>query len=78
MDLLQSVRKKMNELFDDIKMNQTENKNTCNDCQHRERHQCNSKVIQYCGARKSNRTQNGLLKIKCKTKACFLFTNGIG
>jgi len=47
--------------------------NTCNDCEHRERHQCNSKVFQYCGIRKSNRTDNGLLKIKCKDVACTLF-----
>jgi len=46
---------------------------TCNDCEHRERHQCNSKVFQYCGVRKSNRTNNGLLKIKCKDAACPLF-----
>lgn len=47
--------------------------NTCKDCEHRERWQCNSKIIQYCGVRKSKRTQNGLLKIKCKDKACLLF-----
>lgn len=45
---------------------------TCNSCEHRQRHQCNSKVFQYCGVRKSNRTDNGLLKIKCKTAACSL------
>lgn len=43
---------------------------TCKTCVHRERHQCNSKVFQYCGLVKSNRTYNGKLKIKCKTKAC--------
>lgn len=46
---------------------------TCNTCEHRQRHQCNSKVFQYCGVRKSNRTDNGLLKIKCKTAACPLY-----
>lgn len=46
---------------------------TCNSCEHRQRHQCNSKVFQYCGVRKSNRTDNGLLKIKCKTVACPLY-----
>lgn len=46
---------------------------TCFTCEHRQRHQCNSVVIQYCGVRKSNRTDNGLLKIKCKTKACSLY-----
>jgi len=46
---------------------------TCNSCEHRQRHECNSKVFQYCGVRKSNRTANGLLKIKCKTDACPLY-----
>lgn len=44
--------------------------NTCRSCKHRERWQYNSKVIQYCGIRKSNRTQNKKLKIKCNTPAC--------
>jgi hypothetical protein len=43
---------------------------TCNSCEHRQRWECNSKVFQYCGVRKSNMTDNGLLKIKCKTDAC--------
>jgi len=47
--------------------------NTCGDCEFRERWECNSKVFQYCGTRKSNRTKNGLLKIKCKDVACGLF-----
>jgi len=46
---------------------------TCNDCQHRQRWQCGGRVIQYCGVRKSNRTDNGLLKIKCKDPACHLY-----
>lgn len=46
---------------------------TCNSCEHRQRWQCNSKVFQYCGVRKSNRTNNGLLKIKCKDAACQLY-----
>ena len=47
--------------------------NTCKDCKHRQSWECNSKVFQYCGIRKSNRTDNGLLKIKCKDAACLLF-----
>jgi hypothetical protein len=43
---------------------------TCRTCQHRQRWQFNQTVIQYCGIRKSNRTENGQLKIKCKTIAC--------
>jgi hypothetical protein len=48
-------------------------KNTCKDCEHRQRWECNSKVFQYCGVRKSWRTLNGLLKIKCKDAACLQF-----
>lgn len=44
--------------------------NTCRTCQYRERHQCGGSIIQYCGVRKSNRTYNGKLKIKCKMAAC--------
>ena len=48
-------------------------KYTCRECENRQRWQCNSKVFQYCGVRKSNRTDNGFLKIKCKNQACNLF-----
>jgi hypothetical protein len=43
---------------------------TCRHCEHRQRWQCGGSVIQYCGVRKSNRTDNGLLKIKVTDKAC--------
>jgi hypothetical protein len=46
---------------------------TCNSCEHRQSWQCGSKVFQYCGVRKSNRTINGLQKIKCKTAACPIY-----
>ena len=48
-------------------------KETCLTCENRQRWQCNSKVFQYCGVRKSNRTSNGLLKIKCKNPACMQY-----
>ena len=48
---------------------------TCNSCEHIQRWESNSKVFQYCGIRKSNRTGNGLLKIKCKDAACQLYKN---
>lgn len=57
----------------EIEQNKDEIKETCRTCEHRQRWQCNSKVFQYCGKRKSNRTENGLLKIKCKDKACLLY-----
>lgn len=46
---------------------------TCRECSNRERWECNSKVIQYCGVIRSNRTQNGLKKIKVTNKACVHF-----
>ena len=57
----------------DIEPNKEEINETCGTCKHRQRWQYNSKVFQYCGKRKSNRTGNGLLKIKCKDKACLLY-----
>ena len=56
----------MNELFP------TENLDglTCRTCANRQRWKCNSKIVQYCAVRTSNRTENGLLKIKCSDKAC--------
>jgi hypothetical protein len=59
------------DLLFDLEPQQTDK--TCNECEHRQRWQCNSKTIQYCGIRKSNKTNNKLLKIKCKDKACSLF-----
>jgi hypothetical protein len=49
------------------------NAEICRTCVHRQRWEANSKIIQYCSARKSNRTANGLLKIKCKNCACELY-----
>ncbi len=48
---------------------------TCNTCSHRQRWDFGTMVFQYCGVRKSNRTSNGLLKIKCKMEACPLYEN---
>ena len=67
----------MENLFDHFGVGISENppgtSDTCNTCEHRQRWKCNSKVIQYYGIRTSNRTDNGLLKIKCKNKACELY-----
>lgn len=63
----------MNELFDIPLEPKNERKETCKTCIHRQRWECNSKVFQYCAVRKSKRTQNGLLKIKCKQAACDLY-----
>lgn len=54
-----------------------ESTETCRTCKNRQTWQCNSKAFQYCGIRNSNRTSNGLLKIKCKNKACELYENDI-
>jgi hypothetical protein len=45
----------------------------CKDCKHSQRWRCGSKIIWYCGIRKSNRTQNKLLKIKANQEQCYLF-----
>lgn len=49
------------------------NNNKCGKCKHIERHEYRSKIIHYCGIRKSNRTSNGKLKVKCKNTACIHF-----
>ena len=46
---------------------------TCLHCVNRQRHQKGGSIIQYCGVRKSNRTENGLLKIRAKNPACEQF-----
>jgi hypothetical protein len=43
---------------------------TCRTCLNRQRWLCGVRIIQYCGVRRSNRTENGLLKIKAKDAAC--------
>ena len=52
-----------------------ENGYTCRQCKHRQRWECESgvRIIQYCGVRRSNRTENGLLHIKVTNKACYMF-----
>lgn len=60
-----------NEAIKDVEKKPVEN--TCKDCVHRERWQCGGSIFQYCSVRTSNRTDNGLLKIKCKTEACSQF-----
>jgi hypothetical protein len=56
----------------------SERKEKCKNCQHIQRwrneyvsesHQVNF----YCGIQKSGRTNNGLLKVKCKNAACEYF-----
>ena len=42
----------------------------CQDCTYSQRWECNSKIIWYCSARKSNLTFNKLLKIKARQEAC--------
>ena len=46
---------------------------TCRQCKHRQRWECEGSIIQYCGVRRSNRTENGLLHIKVTNKACYSF-----
>jgi hypothetical protein len=46
---------------------------TCRHCANRQPWGCGGSIIQYCGVRKSNRTKNGLLKIKVTDQACPAF-----
>jgi len=62
-----------NELFESEPQRKGVNLDTCRHCEHRQRHQCGGSIIQYCGVRKSNRTENGLLKIKVTDDACIAF-----
>ena len=43
---------------------------TCRSCVFRQRWQCGGSIIQYCSARKSNRTFNKLKKIKVTDASC--------
>jgi len=45
----------------------------CRDCVHCQRWEYGGKFFFYCGKIPSNRTENGLLKIKCKNLACNYF-----
>ena len=67
--VLEKAQEQFSEIFDTL----SEFSGTCKTCEHRQRHQMGSKIIQYCGTRTSNRTQNGLLKIKCKNKSCYQY-----
>lgn len=49
----------------------------CRTCKHRQPWECGARVIQYCGVRKSNRTYNGLLKIKVTNPACMAYEEGL-
>ena len=51
-------------------------KTFCRTCKHRQPWQCGQRVIQYCGIRKSNRTYNGLLKIKVTNPSCAAYKEG--
>jgi len=63
----------MDTLFDIPPTQPSKPANTCQSCTHRQRWQCGGSIIQYCGVRKSNRTNNGLLKIKVTDPACPLY-----
>ncbi|WP_338761934.1 hypothetical protein WAF17_16580 [Bernardetia sp. ABR2-2B] len=57
-------------LFDDTPFKHKHYDKTCRSCKFRERHQMGLSIIQYCGITPSNRTENGLFKIKAKDRAC--------
>ena len=60
-------------LFDIEPITKPRNPNKCGTCAHIQRWECGGRHFFYCGARKSKRTDNGLLKVKCKNEACELY-----
>lgn len=60
-------------LFDIEPCQRQRNPNTCKTCVHIQRWACGGSFFFYCGARKSKRTYNKLLKVKCKNEACKLY-----
>jgi hypothetical protein len=48
-------------------------KYTCRNCKNAQGWQSGGSVIYYCAVRKSNRTENKLLKIKLKNPSCLSF-----
>lgn len=60
----------MQSLFPDDEIEVVKPIKFCRSCQHRQHWQCGGSIIQYCGVRKSNRTFNGLMKVKAKFPAC--------
>jgi hypothetical protein len=62
-----------NALFEMPPIEPSKPTNTCRSCMHRQRWNIGGSIIQYCSARKSNRTTNGLLKIKVTDAACTLY-----
>lgn len=64
-------------IFDETKQDIELNTNTCRSCIHRHSVHYGASVYQYCSITSSNRTNNGLLKIKCKTLACYKYKKNI-
>lgn len=62
-----------NKLFDIDPIEKPINSNKCGYCKHIQKWEFNAKYFFYCAITKSNRTQNKLLKVKCKTIACSRF-----
>jgi hypothetical protein len=62
------------ELFESLPVAvKPEKKEKCGWCAHIQRWECGRKFFYYCGIQKSNRTENGLLKVKYKSTACDMF-----
>ena len=67
---------KQNRLFElPPPVNKKGNTEKCKNCAHFQRWECGTKIIFYCGLLKSNRTDNGQLKIKANREACLSFKN---
>jgi len=61
-------------LFDNpLKQSIPFKKKRCKHCKHIEKWACGGFFFYYCGISKSNRTKNGLAKVKCNKPACGAF-----
>jgi hypothetical protein len=57
-------------LFLEVRMEHNEK---CGECANIIKQECGGSYFFYCSVRTSGRTENGLLKVKCKNTACFAF-----
>jgi len=67
-------------LFPNKPQPKTEQKHFCRNCKHAQKWEVSrsGKTLYYCGIRKSNRTFNGLQKIRLKDEACKFWNWNIG
>lgn len=63
----------MNTLFDISPTPKPVNPNKCGKCKHFQRWECGGSIIGYCGKKRSNRTENKLMRTNARSEACELY-----